>query len=169
MKKILIYLLIIISLFAAIYFINQQANRVNQVDTSYNPYGVSKSALHPETVKQLKDANYQNIILPEALDARIANKESFFQYYYSSTCSHCKNTTPILISIQEELGVQVSQFNLQEFNTSWGKYKVEATPTLIYYKDGVEADRLVGGYSTSSETGNTTEDFKNFFVKHLSP
>ncbi len=163
----MIYLLVIIALFAAIFFVNQQSKKAN--DSADNPYGISKSKLNPETIKILNDPNYQNLILPDELDRRLSNKESFFQYFYSSTCPHCRATTPILIPIEKELGLNVTQFNLQEFATGWKNYNIQSTPTIVYYKNGKEVDRLVGGYSAEVGKGYSADDFKNFYKKHMNP
>ncbi|MFD0695833.1 thioredoxin family protein [Paenibacillus sp. GCM10027628] len=165
MKKLLIYLGIVVILFGGLYFVNQQSNK--SADYPYNPYGVSVSKLHPETVKQLNDPNYQNVILPKDLDQKLKNKESFFQYFYSSTCPHCKVTTPVLVPMEKELGIDVKEFNLQEFNDGWQKYNIESTPTLVYYKNGVEVDRIVGGVPEgNAAVGNKPEIFKAFFEKY---
>ncbi|NEW08698.1 thioredoxin family protein [Paenibacillus sp. SYP-B3998] len=167
MKKLLIYLGIVVILFGGLYFVNQQSSKSSDKGYAYNPYGVSVSKLHPETVKQLNDPNYQNVILPTDLDKRLKNKESFFQYYYSSTCPHCKVTTPVLVPIEKELGIDVKQFNLEEFKDGWQKYKIDSTPTLVYYKDGVEVERIVGGVPESATSGgNKPETFKAFFQKY---
>lgn len=165
MKKLLIYLLIIVALFASFFFIDKLSQQAKEDSVTYNPYGVEISKLHPETVKQLTDPNYQNIILPDDLDQKLKNKESFYQYFFSSTCSHCKVTTPIIVPIVKELGLNVTQFNLQEYKEGWITYNIQATPTIIYYKDGVEADRLVGGFSTDGQ-GVTKEEFKSFLEKY---
>jgi thioredoxin 1 len=166
MKKLLIYLGIIVVLFALFYVVGLLSQKAKESSITYNPYGVEIAQLHPETVNQLSDPNYHNIILTDDLDKRIANKESFYQYYFSSTCGHCKITTPVIAPIIKELGLDVTQFNLQEDQEGWMKYNIQATPSLIYYKDGVEVDRLVGGYSETSGNGITVEQFKAFFSKY---
>ncbi|MNI11442.1 Thioredoxin [compost metagenome] len=169
MKKLLIYLSIVVVLFGALYVVNLQSSKAKDKEFQDNPYGVSASKLDPMTVKQLNDPNYQNLILPKELDAKIKNKESFFLYYYSSTCSHCQATTPVLVPIQKELGIDVKQYNLQEFNEGWKKYNIQYTPTLVYYKEGKEVERIIGGVpETPGGSGNTPEQYKTFFQKYKS-
>lgn len=169
MKKLLIYLGIVVILFGGLYFVNQQSTKTSDKANAGNPYGVAASKLNPETVKQLNDPNYQNLILPKALDERLKNKETFFQYYYASTCPHCKVTTPVLVPMQKELGIDVKQFNLEEFKDGWNNYKINSTPTIVYYKNGVEAARIEGGIPEAGSTGgNTPEIFKAFFQKNMS-
>ncbi|MEK8126312.1 thioredoxin family protein [Paenibacillus filicis] len=144
MKKLAIYLSVIIVLFGALYVINQQSNSAKFSKYQNNAYGIAPEKLNPETLKQLDDPNYQNIILPASLDDKIAKKESFFLYYFSSTCVHCKAMTPILVPAAKSLSVDIKQFNLEEFKDGWNHYNITATPTLIYYKDGKEVERMVG-------------------------
>ncbi|ANE48278.1 thioredoxin [Paenibacillus swuensis] len=159
MKKLGIFIGIIVALFVLLYFLNTSTNN--------NVYGKSESSLNPATRAQLKDPDYQNIIKPEDLDSKIKSGEGVYVYFFSSTCPHCKRTTPVLNPIIKEVGVDVEQFNLLEFEEGWLKYNIEGTPTLIYFKDGKEVDRLADGIrEQGATTGNTVEDFRNFLTKH---
>ncbi|CAG7650887.1 thioredoxin family protein [Paenibacillus allorhizosphaerae] len=160
MKKLAIYLSIIVVLFGAMYIVNQQSTEAKLGKYANNVYGIAPDKLHPETIKQLDDPNYQNIILPDALDKKIAAKESFFLYYFASTCVHCKATTPVLVPVAKSLNADIKQFNLEEFKNGWDRYKIQATPTLIYYKEGKEVERIEGE--------QTADTFKNFISKHKS-
>lgn len=135
-----------------------------------NPlYGKPNNELNSATRELLNDKNYQNIILPEQLDQKIANKEDFFAYMFSASCHYCKETTPQIIPVVDELDIKLEQFNLLEFPEYQQKLGVEFTPTLIYFKDGVEADRLEGGIrSETAAEGHTVDDFRNFFEKYKS-
>lgn len=108
-------------------------------DTQYN-----KDSLKPETIAQLDDPNYQNIILPEDLKAKLDNKEDVTVYFYSPTCSYCQQTTPIVAPLAEDLGIDLVQFNLLEFESGWDQYGIKETPTIVQYKAGKEAERIVG-------------------------
>lgn len=158
MKKLAIYLSIIVVLFGALYYVNLQSNQVKYGKYADNVYGIEPSKLHPETLNLLDDPNYQNIILPDALDKKIADKEDFFLYYFASTCSHCKATTPILMPVAKELGADIKQFNLEEFRDGWQRYNIQYTPTFVYYKGGQEVERLEGE--------QTAETFRSFISKH---
>jgi thioredoxin 1 len=130
-------------------------------------YGKPSDELYPATREILNDPHYNNIIVPDELEKKLANKESFFIYYFASDCPHCRLTTPQLKPLADELGVNLHQFNLREFDTYFGKMNIEATPTLVYYKDGVESARMKGGLKEASTTdGYTLDDFKAFFNTH---
>lgn len=159
-KKLSIYCGIIVVLIAVLVLLNSL-----KPDTVY---GKPSDDLYPATREILNDPNYNNIIIPDTLEEKLANKESFFVYYFASDCQHCRLTTPQLKPLADELGVNLHQFNLREFDTYYSKMNIEATPTLIYYKDGVESARLKGGMKESGTTdGYSLEDFSNFFNTHL--
>ncbi|MBO8164383.1 MAG: thioredoxin family protein [Brevibacillus sp.] len=145
MKKIIIFLVIVVGLFAALGIVTHYSNKEA---AKGNPFG--KETLHPATVAQLDDPLYGNQILPDELEAKLANKEELYVYFYSPICEHCKNTTPKLVPVAEALQVDVKKHNVLEFEEAWEKYKITGTPTLIHFKEGQEVARLVGGQDTDS-------------------
>ncbi len=60
----------------------------------------------------------------------------------------------------QRAGRDIKQFNLEEFKDGWKRYGIEFTPTLIYYKEGTEVERLVGE--------QTKEALQSFISKHKS-
>lgn len=139
MKKLLIIGAVVVAIFVLLIFLT---NAANEEQLANNPYGTD--VLNQATIDQLDDENYQNIILPEELDEKISSGEPTTVYYFSPTCPHCQETTPVLMPIAEDMGVEVDQFNLLEFEQGWNDYMVEATPTLVHYEDGEEIARWVG-------------------------
>ncbi|MBT2678012.1 thioredoxin family protein [Bacillus sp. ISL-35] len=139
MKKVIIFLVIIIGLFAALFFVSKAQN---EEKSEGNPYG--KDTLHPETVKQLDDPNYQNIILPDELDKKLEAGENVTVYFFSPTCPHCVRTTPVVAPLAKDMDVDLVQYNLLEFEQGWNDYGIESTPTIVQYKDGKEVNRIVG-------------------------
>ena len=154
-----VYIGIVIAVFGAIFALGKM--NVNGL------YGVPTSDLNPATRVLLDDPNYQNIILPDELNKKIADKEDFFVYMFSASCKYCKETTPHLIPLVNELNIDLPMFNLLEFQEYNARMNIDSTPTLLYFQDGVEIDRLVGGIRLEGTTqGNTIEDFGAFFEKH---
>lgn len=158
-KMIYVYIGIVVILFGFIFVLNN-SGKVNAL------YGKPVSQLNPETRKQLDDPNYQNIILPAELDKKVADKEDFFVYLFASDCPHCQKTTPQLMPLADELGIDLPQFNLREFPSYFNKYNVEYTPTLAYFKDGVQIDKLEGGLSEGGTEGYSLDDYRAFFNKY---
>ncbi|PFA69491.1 thiol reductase thioredoxin [Bacillus sp. AFS015802] len=154
MKKIIIFLVAIVGLFAAIAIITNLQNSQKAEGNKFK-----KEKLDPATVELLDDPNYQNVILPEELEKTLKNKEDATVYFYSSTCIHCKRTTPVLAPLAEDMGVDMVQYNLLEFDQGWNQYGIEATPTLVRYENGKEVARIVGEHPE--------EDFKAFFEENV--
>lgn len=150
MKKLAIIGAVVVLLFAAIIVLTNLSNKNKLAD---NPYGTND--LKQETIDQLEDPNYQNIILPDALKAKIKSGEEVLAYMFSPICVHCQNFTPKLMPIAEELNLQIDQLNVYEFDQAWEDYQFNSTPTLIYFKDGKEVARLVGDESEAN--------LRNFF------
>lgn len=142
MKKVVIFLVIIIGIFAALAFVT---NYSNQQASEGNPFG--KSKLHSSTIGQLDDPYYQNQILPEELDEKLANNEDLTVYFYSPECSFCRETSPIIVPMTQELGLELPLFNLLEFKDGWRDYGIESTPTVVRYEDGKEVSRIEGKVS----------------------
>ncbi|UFJ39251.1 thioredoxin domain-containing protein [Brevibacillus humidisoli] len=145
MKKIIIFLVVVIALFAALgvvtFYSNKQA-------AQGNPYG--KETLHAATIEQLDDPLYGNQITPDELQEKLDNKEELYVYFYDPTCPHCKETTPILVPLADELKIDVKKHNVLEFQEAWQKFQLTGTPTLIHFKDGKEVGRLAGGQEEAS-------------------
>lgn len=154
MKKLAIVGGVIVLLFAAIIVLTNMKNSEKLKD---NPYGTDN--LKQSTIDLLDDKNYQNIILPDALAKKIESGEGVVGYFFSPECSHCKNYTPKLMPIADELDIQVNQFNILEFESGWATYQISATPTLIYFENGEEVARLEG-----DAPDETTRDFFNNVV-----
>lgn len=154
MKKLAIVGFIIVLLFAAIIFLTNMSNK-NKLES--NPYGTDN--LEQSTIDLLDDKNYQNIILPDALAEKIASGEGVVGYFFSPECSHCKNYTPKMMPIAEELDIQIDQLNVLEYEESWDTYGITATPTMIYFENGEEIARLEG-----DAPDETTRQFFNDVV-----
>ncbi|WP_075619934.1 thioredoxin family protein [Paenisporosarcina indica] len=119
-------------------------NMSNDKKLANNPYGTDD--LQQETIDQLNDKNYQNIILPDDLKEEIESGEPVTAYFFSPICVHCKAMTPVLMPVVEEMNVDLVQYNIYEFEQGWEDYKIEGTPTIIHFENGKEVSRLYGNY-----------------------
>lgn len=150
MKKLFIIGGAIVILFVAIIALTNMSNNDKLKD---NPYGTKK--LQQSTIDQLDDANYQNIILPDDLEKKIASGEPVTAYFFSPVCTHCQAMTPKLMPIVDEMDVDLDQLNVLEFPKAWDDYLIKGTPTIVHFRDGKEVDRL---YSAVPEN-----EIKSFF------
>ncbi|WP_421383998.1 thioredoxin family protein [Bacillus salacetis] len=154
MKKVIIFLVIIIGIFAAIAVVTKMQQDQAAEDNPYN-----KSDLQPATIDQLDDPLYQNLIMPDELETKLENGEDVTVYFFSPTCSHCKATTPIVAPLAEDMGIDLVQYNVLEFEQAWDQFNIEGTPTIIHFEDGKETARIV---SSQSE-----ETFENWFNENV--
>lgn len=155
MKNKMVFIIVVIAvLFVGLYAVNQYKNK--QALDGDNPYG--KDNLRQETIDQLKDPLYGNIIVPEELDKKIESGEEVTVYYFSPTCVHCQKTTPVVVPLTEELNIDMKKMNLLEFDLM-DYYGVEGTPTIIHYENGEEIARIVGE--------QPEESFRTFFEEYV--
>lgn len=159
MKKLIIYLCAIILLFGGLYAVNMAAN-----GSSDNVYGIREGKLSPMTREQLNDPNYQNIILPKDLKTKLKDGYTGFVYFFSPTCIYCVNTTPVLVPMADEMGIDIPMYNLLEFQEGWSEYGIQSTPTLMYFENGKAVKpALVGGIEiTPGDGGWPQEDYRAF-------
>ncbi|WP_080847666.1 thioredoxin family protein [Cytobacillus gottheilii] len=138
MKKVIIFLVIMLVLFGGVGVLTYMQNLAPE-DNVYQ-----KNTLDPATTAQLDDPNYQNIILPDELEEKLDNGEDATVYFYSPTCQFCQQTTPIVSPLTEEMGVDLVQYNLLEFEQGWDDFNISETPTIVQFKAGEETARITG-------------------------
>lgn len=66
--------------------------------------------------------------------------------FYSDSCVPCKRMSPILADIEDDYAdnLKVVKININFDGELAERYDVQAVPTLIFFKNGAEAARLVG-------------------------
>lgn len=65
--------------------------------------------------------------------------------FWAEWCGPCKMITPILEEIAEEQeGITIAKVNVDENPEIARRFEVMSIPTLIMFKDGAPAKRLVG-------------------------
>ncbi|WP_041580897.1 thioredoxin family protein [Bacillus sp. 1NLA3E] len=151
MKKVIIFLIGVIVIFAGASFYTNMKNKEKSADNTS-----TKEQLSAITGDQTNEtSNNPNLILPEDLQKKIANKENATVYFYSPECTHCQKTAPIVVPLAKEMGIQLLQYNVLEYEQGWDDYNIEGTPTIVQFKNGKETARIVGY--------NEKEAFKAWF------
>ena len=102
MKKLVIIGAAVVLLFAAIVVLTNISNSDKMKD---NPYDTDN--LQQSTIGLLDDENYQNIILPEDLQAKIDSGEGVFAYMFSPVCGYCMQFTPKLMAVAEQENIKI--------------------------------------------------------------
>ena len=73
-------------------------------------------------------------------------KEKLPVIVYSDSCIPCKQLSPILGGIEDDYEdqVKVVKVNVNFDADLAGEYQVMASPTILFFKDGKEVDRIRG-------------------------
>lgn len=151
MKKVLGFLGIVVILSVLIVALTTYQNKQKLAN---NPY--PKNDLHPETIQLLDDPNYQNLIMPEELKESLHNGNTETVYFFSPLCKYCREVSPIIVPLAEELGIDLKLFNVLEFPEEVEVYQLEGTPSIVHYANGQEVDRFEGAGSE--------EDYRDWFL-----
>lgn len=77
-------------------------------------------------------------------------------------CGPCKMMAPIFeeIAKQMEGKVKMGKLDVDENPDTPGSFGIQGVPTLIFFKDGTEAGRLVGFQSKESIMEKLKEEFE---------
>ena len=64
---------------------------------------------------------------------------------YSDSCIPCKRMSPILAELEEEhTDIKVSKLNIKFGADTARKYNVMSSPTIVFFKNGEEVNRIKG-------------------------
>ena len=68
--------------------------------------------------------------------------------FYADWCGPCKMMGPVVESMEEEFAgkLKVGKTNVDDNGDIAVKYGVQSIPTMIVFKDGKEAGKLIGAY-----------------------
>jgi len=100
----------------------------------------------------LKEINYLEY-------AELVNtNKTFILYVKQTNCNHCKSFTPKFSSVLEKNEIEAFSLNLtdmenDERNLFINELSVDSTPTVLFFKDGIE----LGSYSRIE--GSKSEDY----------
>jgi thioredoxin 2 len=66
--------------------------------------------------------------------------------FYSNSCPHCHTLTPILNQMAKDYAgrVKIAKLNIERSPTTASRYDVMSTPTIIFFKEGKEVNKLLG-------------------------
>ena len=64
--------------------------------------------------------------------------------FFALWCGPCRVMKPIIEDIAAEFAgvVKVGKLNIDDFEDLANQYRIEALPTLLFFKDGKEVDRI---------------------------
>jgi thioredoxin 1 len=72
--------------------------------------------------------------------------------FWAEWCGPCRMVAPVLEELAEECEDKavIAKMNVDEHKETPAKFKIQAIPTMIFFKDGKEAAKIVGVESKSA-------------------
>lgn len=66
--------------------------------------------------------------------------------FWAEWCGPCKQLAPIIEELTKEYAgrIKFCKLNIDEFQTTPARYNITAIPTIIVFKNGNEAQKMVG-------------------------
>lgn len=66
--------------------------------------------------------------------------------FFADWCGPCKMLAPVIDELTEEFGQKhnIAKVNTDDFNDIATEYNIRTIPTIIFFKNGKELDRLIG-------------------------
>lgn len=143
MKKLIIIGVMIAVVFGVLIYLTAYSED-KKYEGVENVYDKDIEELNPATKESLTDTNYAYTIPFETFKDRLKTDEQVYAYFYSPTCGYCQQMTPVLTPIMEQYDKNYVQLNVLEYPNAWEHYRLEGTPTLIYFEKGKEVAMLNG-------------------------
>jgi len=102
-----------------------------------------------EFLKEINNLEYAELV---------NTNKTFILYVKQTNCNHCKSFTPKFSSVLEKNEIEAFSLNLtdmenDERNLFINELSVDSTPTVLFFKDGIE----LGSYSRIE--GSKSEDY----------
>ena len=96
-----------------------------------------------DLIKQLSDASFEADVLKSSIPVLVD--------YWAEWCGPCKMIAPILEEVARDYDgkLQVAKVDVDENQTTAGKYGIRGIPTLMIFRNGAPVATKVGALSKS--------------------
>jgi thioredoxin 1 len=93
-----------------------------------------------DNIVEVTDANFQAEVIESETPVLVD--------FWAPWCGPCRVVAPVLEEIAQERGddLRIVKLNVDENQQTAAKYQVLSIPTLILFKDGAEAKKVIGAY-----------------------
>lgn len=94
-----------------------------------------------EHVKEVSDASFDETVLQ--------SKQPVLVDFWAPWCGPCRMIAPMVEAVAEQYqaGASVVKLNVDDNPSTSGRYGIKGIPTLILFREGKEAERVVGATS----------------------
>ena len=88
-------------------------------------------------------------------DSVTANGRVGMVDFYLSTCSHCIAMMPLVDTLADSIGsvALIAKVNAAENDSLSSVFGISAVPTFIFFRNGVEYDRIIGECTIAEMAG----------------
>ena len=105
----------------------------------------------------------ENIVeaTPESFQSDIAGDVPVVVDFWAEWCGPCKRFLPVIeeIAVEKSGTLKFVKVNVDTNQEIAAQLQVMSIPTLVFFKDGNEVDRIVGASSKKSLEGKLNEHF----------
>ncbi|MBP0969657.1 MAG: thioredoxin [Oscillospiraceae bacterium] len=86
----------------------------------------------------------ETVLTLSNFDSTVSSPELTVVDFWATWCGPCKMIAPVLEEIVNETGLSLGKVNVDEERELAVKYNIQFIPTLLFFKDGKEINRLTG-------------------------